>query len=178
MSLSETSGSIGTPGRPDAADPARAGRLASAARPIATLAAASLLGGGVALAGAWAVGAFDDPAPLVEAAPVPAQQSAAASTTGSTSIDVADIYRRSGPGVVQITSTSNGQSGVDVFGNPVAGQAQQALGSGFVVDKDGHIVTNYHVVQGASRVEVSFSNHGHGQGDDRRHAIRPPTSRC
>ena len=158
MSLSETSGSIGTPGRPDAADPARAGRLASAARPIATLAAASLLGGGVALAGAWAVGAFDDPAPLVEAAPVPAQQSAAAPTTGSTSIDVADIYRRSGPGVVQITSTSNGQSGVDVFGNPVAGEAQQALGSGFVVDKDGHIVTNYHVVQGASRVEVSFSN--------------------
>ena len=113
----------------------------------------------MALAGAWAVGAFDDPAPLVEAAPVAAQQSGAASaTTGSTGIDVADIYRRSGPGVVQITSTSNGQSGVDVFGNPVEGQSQQALGSGFVVDKDGHIVTNYHVVQGASRVEVSFSN--------------------
>ena len=159
MSLSETSGPFGSPGRPDAADPARAGRLTSAARPIATLAAASLLGGGVALAGAWAVGAFDDPAPLVEAAPVAAQQSGAASaTTGSTSIDVADIYRRSGPGVVQITSTSNGRSGVDVFGNPVEGQSQQALGSGFVVDKDGHIVTNYHVVQGASRVEVSFSN--------------------
>ena len=113
----------------------------------------------MALAGAWAVGAFDDPAPLVEAAPVAAQQSGAASaTTGSTGIDVADIYRRSGPGVVQITSTSNGQSGVDVFGDPVEGQSQQALGSGFVVDKDGHIVTNYHVVQGASRVEVSFSN--------------------
>jgi len=110
MSLSETSGQFGSPGRPDAADPARAGRLTSAARPIATLAAASLLGGGVALAGAWAVGAFDDPAPLVEAAPVAAQQSGAASaTTGSTSIDVADIYRRSGPGVVQITSTSNGR---------------------------------------------------------------------
>jgi S1-C subfamily serine protease len=45
-----------------------------------------------------------------------------------------------------------------VFGNPTQGQAQQALGSGFVVDKDGHIVTNFHVVQGASRVEVSFSN--------------------
>ena len=113
----------------------------------------------MALAGAWAAGAFDDPAPVVEAAPVAAQQSGAASaTTGSTGIDVADIYRHSGPGVVQITSTSNGQSGVDVFGNPVEGQSQQALGSGFVVDKDGHIVTNYHVVQGATRVEVSFSN--------------------
>ena len=45
MSLSETSRHFGSPGRPDAADPARAGRLTSAARPIATLAAASLLGG-------------------------------------------------------------------------------------------------------------------------------------
>ncbi len=157
MSLSETSPHFETPGRPDAAGPARAGRLASAARPIATLAAASLLGGGVALAGAWAVGAFDEPAPTV-APPVPAQQAVARVQTGSTGIDVGDIYRRSGPGVVQITSTSRGQSGVDVFGNPIQGQAQQALGSGFVIDKDGHIVTNYHVVQGASRVEVSFSN--------------------
>ena len=112
----------------------------------------------MALAGAWAVGAFDDPTPVVEAAPIPTQQAGTALQTGSTGIDVSAIYRRSGPGVVQITSTSSGRSGVDVFGNPVQGQAQQALGSGFVVDKDGHIVTNYHVVQGASRVEVSFSN--------------------
>src|SRR6266516_106282 len=35
---------------------------------------------------------------------------------------------------------------------------RQALGSGFVIDKAGHIVTNYHVVQGARQVEVSFSN--------------------
>src|SRR6478735_8029600 len=106
MSLSETSGQFGSPGRPDAADPARAGRLTSAARPIATLAAASLLGGGVALAGAWAHAAFDDPAPAVEAAPIPTQQAGTALQTGSTGIDVSAIYRRSGPGVVQITSTS------------------------------------------------------------------------
>ena len=112
----------------------------------------------MALAGAWALGAFDDPAPVVEATPISAPQTSAASQTGSAGIDVGDIYRRSGPGVVQITSTSTGQSGVDVNGNPVQGRAQQALGSGFVIDKDGHIVTNYHVVQGASRVEVSFSN--------------------
>jgi S1-C subfamily serine protease len=157
VSLSETSSHVQAPARADAADPSRRGGLASA-RPFATLAAASLLGGAVALGGAWAVGAFDDPAPVVEATPVVSQQSAGAVRTGATGIDVADIYRRSGPGVVQITSTSQGQSGVDVFGNPVQGQAQQALGSGFVIDKDGHIVTNYHVVQGASRVEVSFSN--------------------
>ena len=36
--------------------------------------------------------------------------------------------------------------------------AQQALGSGFVIDKAGHIVTNYHVIEGADQIEVSFSN--------------------
>src|SRR4029453_13147005 len=28
----------------------------------------------------------------------------------------------------------------------------------FVIDKEGHVVTNYHVIQGASKIEVSFSN--------------------
>src|SRR6185437_36192 len=37
-------------------------------------------------------------------------------------------------------------------------QTQQALGSGFVIDTSGHILTNYHVVQGAQRVQVSFSD--------------------
>jgi S1-C subfamily serine protease len=159
MSLSETSPHVQRPSHaPAPSDHTHDGRLAAAARPVAMLAAASLLGGGVALAGAWAVGAFDDAAaPVVEATPAPSQ-AAGTAQTGATGIDVGTIYRRSGPGVVQITSTTQGQSGVDVFGNPIQGQSQQALGSGFVIDKDGHIVTNYHVVQGASRVEVSFSN--------------------
>jgi S1-C subfamily serine protease len=59
---------------------------------------------------------------------------------------------------VQITSTSPGQTGVDVFGNLTQGQAQQALGSGFVIDKAGNIVTNYHVIAGARSVRVSFSD--------------------
>ena len=155
MSLSSHHFDVSPPIRPTAARPRRIG---SVARPLAALVAASLLGGTAALVGAWALGAFDDPAPVVQATPVAASVPARASATGSTTINVADIYRRSGPGVVQITSTSPGQTGVDVFGNPTQGQAQQALGSGFVVDKDGHIVTNFHVVQGASRVEVSFSN--------------------
>ena len=39
-----------------------------------------------------------------------------------------------------------------------ASQAGRAVGSGFVIDKAGHIVTNYHVVRGASSIRVSFSN--------------------
>jgi len=37
-------------------------------------------------------------------------------------------------------------------------QKSQALGSGFVIDKSGHIVTNYHVVEHSKSVDVSFSN--------------------
>ena len=152
MSISEPSD------RPDATGARPPGRVASAARPIAALVAASLLGGGAALVGAWALGAFDASTTVVEATPIANEQSGASSSTGSTAIDVSAIYRQSGPGVVQITSTSRGATSTDVFGNVLPGRAQQALGSGFVIDKDGHIVTNYHVVQGASEIEVGFSN--------------------
>jgi putative serine protease PepD len=138
----------------------RPGVFASTAKPVAALVVASLLGGGAALGGAWALGAFDEqpsasPAALVAA---PAAGDAAAASTGPTAIDVAQIYRRSGPGVVQITSTSRGAASTDAFGNTVPGTSQRALGSGFVIDKDGHVVTNYHVVQGADSIDVSFSN--------------------
>jgi putative serine protease PepD len=143
------------PIRPDAT-PATPGRSASAAKPLAALTAAALLGGSVALGGAWALGAFDETETIVAATPI--TQSSSASGARGTAIDVGEIYRHSGPGVVQITSTSQGEPGTDAFGNAQPGQAQQALGSGFVIDKEGHIVTNYHVVEGASEIEVSFSN--------------------
>ncbi len=40
--------------------------------------------------------------------------------------------------------------------NPGTPQYQQGLGSGFVWDKQGHIVTNNHVVDGADKIEVTF----------------------
>lgn len=144
------------PTRPDAPSGQRPGRVASAAKPVAALVAASLLGASAALGGAWALGAFDDPAPVAQVAPIPTDS--ANTSTGPTTIDVAAIYKRSAPGVVQIVSTTRGASSTDIFGDPVPGETQRALGSGFVIDKDGHVVTNYHVVRGASSIEVSFSN--------------------
>jgi S1-C subfamily serine protease len=48
---------------------------------------------------------------------------------------------------------------VDPFGFAFpAQQKSEALGSGFVIDKAGHIVTNYHVVEHSGSVDVSFSN--------------------
>ena len=57
---------------------------------------------------------------------------------------------------MQITATSVTQT-TDPFNLQPSTQTEQSLGSGFVIDKAGHIVTNYHVVQGATKVQVSFS---------------------
>ncbi len=127
------------------ADTTTGNRNGFSTRSFAALAAASLLGGGVALGGAALVGALEGGTTTVVAEQAPTRAIPAA---GAGALDVNLIYRRSGPGVVQITS----RSGDGTFG------AQQALGSGFVIDKDGHIVTNYHVIQGATAVEVRFSN--------------------
>ena len=62
------------------------------------------------------------------------------------------VYKKAMPSVVNITST---QVAYDFFYRPVP---QQGQGSGFVLDKDGHILTNNHVVDGAQQVEVTLWN--------------------
>jgi S1-C subfamily serine protease len=127
----------------------------------AALVAAALLGGGAALGGAAAVGGLGGKTTIVREVTSPGGEPAAFARQGSR-LTINQIYAHSAPGVVQITATSAQQVQPDpFFGNPFGlsqSRTQEALGSGFVIDKAGHIVTNYHVVQGASRVEVSFSN--------------------
>jgi S1-C subfamily serine protease len=77
----------------------------------------------------------------------------AAAQSGKT---VQDIYRQEGRGVVFIQSEGV-SGGENTFGEPQQGTA---TGSGFVVDKDGTIITNAHVVDGASKVTVSFEEGG------------------
>jgi putative serine protease PepD len=72
-------------------------------------------------------------------------------------MSINEIYRRSAPGVVQVTSTTRA-SAPNPFGDRFSSPPVQALGSGFVIDKAGHVVTNYHVVEGADDINVSFSN--------------------
>jgi S1-C subfamily serine protease len=123
-----------------------------------SLLAAAVLGGGVALGLAAATGSLggDTTTTIREAAPLQAQAAASQKGTG---LSVNEIYRRAAPAVVQITSTSAPVTQVDpFFGFRTEQPGRQALGSGFVIDKSGHIVTNYHVVEGADEIEVSFSN--------------------
>jgi putative serine protease PepD len=67
---------------------------------------------------------------------------------------VADIYARASAGVVFVQANS----GRGQLAFPGGGRA--ASGSGFVIDDEGHIVTNDHVVQGASQYRVRFGAHG------------------
>src|SRR5215471_12536996 len=62
------------------------------------------------------------------------------------------VYKKSLPSVVNITSTA---VAFDFFYGPVP---QQGQGSGFVIDGEGHILTNYHVIEGARQVEVNTSD--------------------
>jgi S1-C subfamily serine protease len=90
-------------------------------------------------------------APLI--APAALARPASNSSQGLT---VHDIYQRDGDGVAFIRSTIV-QKTQSVFGLPQQ-QQSQATGSGFLIDNDGHILTNAHVVEGAQKVEVALGN--------------------
>jgi putative serine protease PepD len=100
--------------------------------------------------GALAAGAFRSTKTVVRQVTVSAGQPASASSA----LSVNEIYRRTNKGVVQITVTSSQSNPFPLGGS----QSQTAEGSGFVYDTNGDIVTNQHVVDGATSVSVAFWN--------------------
>jgi len=121
-------------------------------RPYAALVATASLGGAVAVGAVALLGGLDGSTTVVTETVSSPATGAAPRTAGAMSVN--EIYERAAPGVVQITSI--GQAGVSVL--PGGDPRQSALGSGFVMDKAGHIVTNFHVIEGADEIRVSFSN--------------------
>ena len=63
-----------------------------------------------------------------------------------------DIYKAAKPATVYITSTAVRR---DFFYGPVA---SQSLGSGFLINDSGFILTNFHVISGSSRIQVTLSD--------------------
>jgi len=59
-----------------------------------------------------------------------------------------EVYRAMAPGVVFITSSSRGGNG--------GGRGGAGSGSGSIIDRQGHILTNDHVISGATRINVSL----------------------
>ena len=86
-------------------------------------------------------------------APVPQQAVQHAAAGGGLTVD--QIYKADGPGVafVQSTQAPKAPTPFNPFGGSGGGTA---TGSGFVIDHQGHILTNAHVVNGASKVEVTL----------------------
>jgi S1-C subfamily serine protease len=122
--------------------------------PYIAFAAAGAAGAALALGGAYAMGSLDGTS-TVTVREVSVENTAEPTRfrTPGDVLTIGEIYKRSASGVVQITATGSTQ--VDPFGGS---EAQRALGSGFVFDKAGYIITNYHVVEGAGSIEVTFSN--------------------
>lgn len=81
--------------------------------------------------------------PVVVTQIVPAPASAVSVDVVSQESVLISLFERVSPGVVLVR---------------VGGDAGSSLGSGFVYDSQGHVVTNLHVVEGASQVEVDFPN--------------------
>jgi putative serine protease PepD len=117
--------------------------------------------GGAAVYGLADGGSNAAPAAVVTAAAPTARPAAAVKTNGTLSVN--QIYQRANPGVVDIKVTTGASAPTDNFGSPGSGgngsgQESQAEGSGFVIDGDGHIATNQHVVDGANKITVTFAD--------------------
>ena len=117
----------------------------------------ALLGGGVVVAVVAAFGGLSQTQKTVttiQAAPL-APSNASQVTTGLTPHD---IYVRDAPGVVFVTSTvvQKTESPFNLFGGGETQRQGQATGSGIVINSDGTILTNYHVIENAIKVTVSF----------------------
>jgi S1-C subfamily serine protease len=92
---------------------------------------------------------------LIQQAPL---QGEAASGSSESGLTPREIYKRDAPGVVFVRAqvVERSASPFD-FGFPQE-QRGEATGSGFVTDRDGTILTNAHVVAGATRVTVQFAD--------------------
>jgi putative serine protease PepD len=86
----------------------------------------------------------------------PAALARPASDSSSKGLTVHDIYQRDASGVAFIRSQIV-QKTQSVFGFPQQ-QSSEATGSGFLIDNDGHILTNAHVVEGAKKVTVQLGD--------------------
>jgi S1-C subfamily serine protease len=87
-----------------------------------------------------------------EFAPVEVTQAAGPEHHDAEEQNNIDVYKKSIPSVVNITSR---QVAYDFFYGLVP---QEGQGSGFIIDKKGYILTNYHVVENARALEVTLHN--------------------
>jgi S1-C subfamily serine protease len=132
-------------------------------RVLRTPFASALLGGAIVAAfGAIAIASgwiqSEGSSTTTVAAPLTAPVSSK-SSEGDTNV-VNQIYKNDGDGVAFIESeipATESQS-LSPFGEPESEGGGTATGSGFVIDTEGHLLTNNHVVEGANRIQVKLGS--------------------
>jgi S1-C subfamily serine protease len=121
--------------------------------------AAAVLGGAVTAAALMGAGVVDSGDHVtVMGPPITPKGSPALAANSRSGLSAREIYGRSAPGVVFIRaqSVAANPSPFDVFNSQ---QASESTGSGFVIDDQGLILTNAHVVEAATDIRVTFSDH-------------------
>jgi putative serine protease PepD len=115
-------------------------------RRIVAVAGIAVVCGGVAGRVASTTGGNDDGSAIAATPTV---------TTTSGTPTPAAVYKAVAPGVVTVTDAASAPAPASPF-LPPAKQKVEQLGSGFVLDRNGDIVTNDHVVAGATHIKVGF----------------------
>jgi putative serine protease PepD len=112
--------------------------------------------GWIAIAAGWVKSESDSSQAPLAFASSPVTEPAV-SPGSSKGLTVNDIYKQDSPGVafIQATQAPQPPSPFNPFGGSGGGTA---TGSGFVIDHAGHILTNAHVVNGASKITVQLGN--------------------
>src|SRR4051812_22904740 len=120
--------------------------------PVALVAAAIGGAGGAAVVAGFR--GHDKTTTVVQQAPLVGSPTSNSKSTGLTP---RQIYKNDAPGVVFVRSeiVQRSQSPFDLFPTEQRGESS---GSGFVIDKSGDILTNAHVIDGAVKVSVQFSD--------------------
>ena len=121
------------------------------------------IGAIIGLGAYWAGSRYGQHQPVSVSAVPPRATPASPSAVAFDMTDVANldtteaenvrIYRQASPSVANILTKA---VEYDFFYNPVP---VEGAGSGFLIDTDGHILTNNHVVQGVQTIEVAFQDH-------------------
>jgi S1-C subfamily serine protease len=132
--------------------------MSRARRVLRTPFGAALLGGAVVGSFFWiaiAAGWIDATGGSTATLPAPLATPVVSKESEDTTV-VNQIYRHDGGGVTFIEATVPPETALSPFGEEESRGGGIATGSGFVIDDEGHILTNNHVVEGASRITVKL----------------------
>jgi len=129
-------------------------------RMIAIPFVSAVLGGGVAVGAIAAFGGLNTGSSTtvttVQASVPATTANASSSTTAGHGLTPHEIYERNAPGVAYVTSTIVQKSESPFLFGQESSRQGVATGSGILINGNGTILTNYHVIENAVKVTVSF----------------------